>query len=78
MSDKLIIKNRDLKIPKFHSIEYENFSKNYQTQTNEKILSYKWIIKNRDSKIPKFHSIEYENFSKNYQTQTNEKFRQIN
>ena len=34
---KLIIKNRDLKIPKFHSIEYENFSKNYQTQINEKI-----------------------------------------
>ena len=54
------------------------FQKNYQTQINEKNLSYKWIIKNRDSEIPKFHSIEYENFSKNYQTQTNEKFRQIN
>ena len=78
MSDKLIIKNRDLKIPKFHSIEYENFSKNYQTQINEKICQDKLIIKNRDLKIPKFHSIEYENFSKNYQTQINEKICQIN
>ena len=34
---KWIIKNRDLKIPKFYSIEYENFSKNYQTEINEKI-----------------------------------------
>ena len=35
-----------LKIPKFYSIEYENFSKFYQTQINEKYLSEKWIIKN--------------------------------
>ena len=38
---KCIIKNRDLKIPKFYSIEYENFSKFYQTQINEKYLSEK-------------------------------------
>ena len=37
---------KDLKIPKFYSIEYENFSKFYQTQINEKYLSEKWIIKN--------------------------------
>ena len=69
MSEKWIIKNRDLKIPKFYTIEYENFSKFYQTQINEIIyLSEKWIIKNRDLKIPKFYSIVYENFSKFYQT----------
>ena len=28
-------------IPKFYSIEYENFSKFYQTQINEKYLSEK-------------------------------------
>ena len=38
---KWISKNRDLKIPKFYSIEYENFSKFYQTQINEKYLSEK-------------------------------------
>ena len=37
---------KDLKIPKFYSIEYENFSKFYQTQIDEKYLSEKWIIKN--------------------------------
>ena len=78
MSDKLIIKNRDLKIPKFHSIEYEKFLKFYQTQINEKHLSEKWIIKNLDLKIPKFYSIEYEKFLKFYQTQINEKICQIN
>ena len=45
LSEKWIIKNRDLKIPKFYSIEYENFSKFYQTQINEIYLSEKWIIK---------------------------------
>ena len=38
---KWIIKNRDLKISKFYSIEYENFSKFYRTQINEKYLSEK-------------------------------------
>ena len=52
-----MIKNRDLNIPKFYSIEYENFSKFYQTQINEKYLSEKCIIKNRDLKILKFYSI---------------------
>ena len=65
---------KNIKIPKFYIIEYENFSKFYQTQINEKYLSGKCIIKNRDLKIPKFYSIEYENFSKFYQTQINEKY----
>ena len=43
---KINLKNWDLKIPKFYSIEYENFSKFYQTQINEKYLSEEWIIKN--------------------------------
>ena len=63
-----------MKIPKFYTIEYENFSKFYQTQIDEKYLSEKWIIKNRHLKIPKFYTIEYENFSKFYQTQINEKY----
>ena len=63
-----------MKILYFHSIEYENFSKFYQNQINEKYLSEKWIIKNRDLKILYFHSIEYENFSKFYQNQINEKY----
>ena len=34
-----------VKIPKFDSIEYENFSKNYQTQINEKIWKKnKWNL----------------------------------
>ena len=74
MSEKWIIKNRNLKILKFYSIEYENFSKFYQTQINEKYFSEKWINKNRDLKIPNFYSIEYEKFSKFYQTQINEKY----
>ena len=67
-----LLKNRDLKIPKFYSIEYENFSKFYQTQINENICQKNGLSKNRDLKIPKFYSIEYENFSKFYQTQINE------
>ena len=68
------LENFNQKILKFYSIEYENFSKFYQTQINEKYLSEKCIIKNRNLKIPKFYSIEYENFSKFYQTQINEKY----
>ena len=45
LSDKWIIKNRDLKIPKFYSIEYENFSKNYQTEINEKICQINGLSK---------------------------------
>ena len=46
MSDKWNIKNQDLKIPYFYSIEFQKFFKIHQSHSDTKYMSDKWNIKN--------------------------------
>ena len=72
------LKNQDLKIPYFYSIEFQKFSKIHQSHSDTKICQITGLSKNQDLKIPYFYSIEFQKFSKIHQSHSDTKICQIN